>query len=51
MRRSIMLPDLQGGKPLVATLGLSVEEAERHAITGPPDGTARPLDHDVVHVP
>src|SRR6266545_1964269 len=23
---------------LVATLGLSVEEAERHAITGPPDG-------------
>src|SRR5207302_1230016 len=25
-------------KPLVATLGLSVEEAERHAITGPPDG-------------
>jgi diguanylate cyclase (GGDEF)-like protein len=34
----IMLPDLQGGKPLVATLGLSVEEAERHAITGPPDG-------------
>jgi diguanylate cyclase (GGDEF)-like protein len=34
----VMLPDLQGGKPLVATLGLSVEEAERHAITGPPDG-------------
>jgi diguanylate cyclase (GGDEF)-like protein len=34
----IMLPDAQGGKPLVATLGLSVEEAERHAITGPPDG-------------
>src|SRR5439155_25004217 len=33
-----MLPDTQGGKPLVATLGLSVEEAERHAITGPPDG-------------
>jgi diguanylate cyclase (GGDEF)-like protein len=33
-----MLPDPQGGKPLVATLGLSVEEAERHAITGPPDG-------------
>src|SRR5256886_5407617 len=33
-----MLPDHQGGKPLVATLGLSVEEAERHAITGPPDG-------------
>jgi diguanylate cyclase (GGDEF)-like protein len=34
----IMLPDPNGGKPLVATLGLSVEEAERHAITGPPDG-------------
>jgi diguanylate cyclase (GGDEF)-like protein len=34
----IMLPDPQGAKPLVATLGLSVEEAERHAITGPPDG-------------
>src|SRR5213592_2164566 len=31
----VMLPDPQGGKPLVATLGLSVEEAERHAITGP----------------
>src|SRR5438552_2275792 len=34
----MMLPDTQGGKPLVATLGLSVDEAERHAITGPPDG-------------
>ena len=34
----IMLPDPEGGKPLVATLGLSVDEAERHAITGPPDG-------------
>jgi diguanylate cyclase (GGDEF)-like protein len=34
----VMLPDAQGGKPLVATVGLSVEEAERHAITGPPDG-------------
>jgi len=34
----VMLADPQGGKPLVATLGLSVEEAERHAITGPPDG-------------
>jgi diguanylate cyclase (GGDEF)-like protein len=34
----IMLPDQHGGKPLVATLGLSVDEAERHAITGPPDG-------------
>ena len=26
------------GKPLVATLGLSTEEAERQAIAGPPDG-------------
>src|SRR5438876_3690778 len=34
----VMLPEPQAGKPLVATLGLSVEEAERHAITGPPDG-------------
>src|SRR3954467_8058664 len=34
----VMLPDARGGKPLVATVGLSVEEAERHAITGPPDG-------------
>jgi diguanylate cyclase (GGDEF)-like protein len=28
------------GKPLVATLGLSPEEAERQAIAGPPDGRA-----------
>jgi diguanylate cyclase (GGDEF)-like protein len=34
----VMLSDAHGGKPVVATLGLSVEEAERHAITGPPDG-------------
>src|SRR6185312_12547365 len=34
----VMLPDTSGSKPLVATLGLSIEEAERHAITGPPDG-------------
>jgi diguanylate cyclase (GGDEF)-like protein len=34
----VMLPDPADGKPIVATLGLSVEEAERHAITGPPDG-------------
>jgi diguanylate cyclase (GGDEF)-like protein len=34
----VLLPDPAEGKPLVATLGLSVEEAERHAITGPPDG-------------
>ena len=37
-RGARVLPDAQGGKPLVATLGLSVEEAERHAIAGPPDG-------------
>src|SRR5436190_10013000 len=34
----VMLPDIHGGKPIVATLGLSSEQAERHAITGPPDG-------------
>jgi diguanylate cyclase (GGDEF)-like protein len=34
----VMLPDPTEGKPIVATIGLSVEEAERHAITGPPDG-------------
>jgi diguanylate cyclase (GGDEF)-like protein len=34
----VLLPDPAGGKPVVATLGLSVEEAERHAVTGPPDG-------------
>jgi diguanylate cyclase (GGDEF)-like protein len=34
----VMLPDPGEGKPIVATIGLSIEEAERHAITGPPDG-------------
>jgi diguanylate cyclase (GGDEF)-like protein len=34
----VMLPDPAGGKPIVATLGLSLEEAERHAVAGPPDG-------------
>jgi diguanylate cyclase (GGDEF)-like protein len=34
----VMLPDPGEGKPIVATIGLSLEEAERHAITGPPDG-------------
>src|SRR5919204_1940845 len=34
----LMLPDPAEGKPIVATLGLSVEEAERHAVVGPPDG-------------
>jgi hypothetical protein len=28
----------ENGKPVVATLGLSTEEAERQAVTGPPDG-------------
>src|SRR5439155_19449362 len=34
------LVSMQGpdGKPLVATLGLSAEEAERQAVTGSPDG-------------
>src|SRR5438128_6754148 len=27
-----------GGQPIVATLGLSAEEAERQSVTGPPDG-------------
>ena len=27
-----------GGEPIVATLGLSAEEAERQAVLGPPDG-------------
>ncbi|MBX5473908.1 MAG: sensor domain-containing diguanylate cyclase [Thermoleophilia bacterium] len=30
--------DAQPGKPVVATLGLSADEAERQAIAGPPDG-------------
>src|SRR5438067_1551875 len=34
----VLLPDPVEGKPVVATLGLSVEEAQRHAVTGPPDG-------------
>src|SRR5438552_15585095 len=34
----VMLPDPQGGKPLVATPRLSVEGAERLAITWPPAG-------------
>ena len=35
----VTLPDAGGGKPLIATLGLSAEEAERQGvIAGPPDG-------------
>ena len=33
--RSLAQP---GGQPIVATLGLSAEEAERQAVLGPPDG-------------
>jgi len=46
----LMLPDPQGGKPLVATLGLSSRRRSATAITGPPDGRLAPLDHDVVHL-
>jgi diguanylate cyclase (GGDEF)-like protein len=34
----VMLPDPVDAKPIVATLGLSAEEAERHVVAGPPDG-------------
>jgi diguanylate cyclase (GGDEF)-like protein len=35
----IHLPDAAGGRPLMATLGVSSEEAERQGLlTGPPDG-------------
>jgi diguanylate cyclase (GGDEF)-like protein len=33
-----LTPSSPAGQPIVATLGLSAEEAERHAVTGPPDG-------------
>jgi diguanylate cyclase (GGDEF)-like protein len=36
----ITLAPPPGGQPIVATLGLSAEEAERQAVTGPPDGRA-----------
>jgi diguanylate cyclase (GGDEF)-like protein len=36
----ITLAPQAGGQPIVATLGLSAEEAERQAVTGPPDGRA-----------
>jgi diguanylate cyclase (GGDEF)-like protein len=41
----VSLPQFMGGRPLVATLGLSSEEAEREGIVaGPPDGrTARAI--------
>jgi diguanylate cyclase (GGDEF)-like protein len=34
----VTLASAPGGQPIVATLGLSAEEAERQAVTGPPDG-------------
>jgi len=34
----VVLPGLTGEKPIVATMGLSAEEAERQAVAGPPDG-------------
>jgi diguanylate cyclase (GGDEF)-like protein len=36
----VTLAPQPGGQPIVATLGLSAEEAERQAVTGPPDGRA-----------
>jgi diguanylate cyclase (GGDEF)-like protein len=34
----VALTPSPAGQPIVATLGLSAEEAERQAVTGPPDG-------------
>ncbi len=34
----VTLPAPAGEKPIVATMGLSAEEAERQAVAGPPDG-------------
>ncbi len=34
----VTLPGPMGEKPIVATVGLSAEEAERQAVAGPPDG-------------
>src|SRR5207249_10414571 len=34
----VTLQPQPGGQPIVATLGLSAEEAERQAVAGPPDG-------------
>jgi diguanylate cyclase (GGDEF)-like protein len=34
----VTLAPQAGGQPIVATLGLSAEEAERQSVTGPPDG-------------
>jgi diguanylate cyclase (GGDEF)-like protein len=34
----VLLPGPVGEKPVIATVGLSAEEAERQAVAGPPDG-------------
>jgi diguanylate cyclase (GGDEF)-like protein len=34
----VLLPGPAGEKPVIATFGLSAEEAERQAVAGPPDG-------------
>ena len=34
----VLLPGAAGEKPIMATVGLSAEEAELHAVAGPPDG-------------
>ena len=34
----VMVPGSPGEKPMIATVGLSTEEAERQAVAGPPDG-------------
>jgi diguanylate cyclase (GGDEF)-like protein len=34
----VTLAPQPGGQPIVATLGLSADEAQRQAVTGPPDG-------------
>ena len=34
----VLLPGPTGEKPIIATVGLSTEEAERQAVAGPPDG-------------
>ncbi|HEX7254674.1 MAG TPA: diguanylate cyclase [Gaiellaceae bacterium] len=34
----VLLPGPAGEKPIIATVGLSSEEAERQAVAGPPDG-------------
>jgi diguanylate cyclase (GGDEF)-like protein len=36
----VTLSPAPGGKPIVATLGLTAEEAEQQTVTGPPDGRA-----------